>query len=30
MPRFNYHLVIEIEGGKRPARVAELIALHLR
>src|SRR5260370_13513093 len=26
--RVNYHLVIEIEGGKRPACVAELIALH--
>jgi hypothetical protein len=26
----NYHLVIEIEGGKRPACVAELIALHMR
>jgi hypothetical protein len=26
----NYHLVIEIEGGKRPACVAELIALHYR
>jgi len=28
--RVNYHLVIEIEGGQRPACVAELIALHLR
>jgi acyl dehydratase len=28
--RVNYHLVVEIEGGKRPACVAELIALHLR
>jgi acyl dehydratase len=28
--RVHYHLVIEIEGGKRPACVAELIALHLR
>ena len=28
--RANYHLVIEIEGGKRPACVAELIALHYR
>jgi len=28
--RVNYHLVIEIEGRKRPACVAELIALHLR
>ena len=28
--RVNYHLVIEIEGGKRPACVADLIALHLR
>lgn len=28
--RVNYHLVIEIEGGKRPACVAELIALHMR
>ena len=27
--KVNYHLVIEIEGGKRPACVAELIALHL-
>jgi acyl dehydratase len=27
--RVNYHLVVEIEGGKRPACVAELIALHL-
>ena len=26
----NYHLVIEIEGGQRPACVAELIALHYR
>jgi acyl dehydratase len=26
--RVNYHLVIEIEGGMRPACVAELIALH--
>src|ERR1700745_3904708 len=26
----NYHLVIEIEGGERPACVAELIALHYR
>jgi hypothetical protein len=26
----NYHLVIEMEGGKRPACVAELIALHYR
>ncbi|WP_458757688.1 MaoC family dehydratase [Afipia sp. TerB] len=26
--RVNYHLVIEIEGGTRPACVAELIALH--
>jgi hypothetical protein len=26
--RVNYHLVIEIEGGLRPACVAELIALH--
>src|SRR5437899_10095465 len=26
--RVNYHLVIEIEGGKRPACGAELIALH--
>jgi acyl dehydratase len=26
--RVNYHLVIEIEGGQRPACVAELIALH--
>jgi acyl dehydratase len=28
--RVNYRLVIEIEGGQRPACVAELIALHLR
>ena len=28
--RVNDHLVIEIEGGKRPACVAELIALHYR
>ena len=28
--RVNYHLAIEIEGGKRPACVAELIALHMR
>ena len=28
--RVNYHLVIEIEGGNRPACVAELIALHMR
>lgn len=28
--RVNYHLVVEIEGAKRPACVAELIALHLR
>ena len=28
--RVNYHLMIEIEGGKRPACVAELIALHMR
>jgi acyl dehydratase len=28
--RVHYHLVVEIEGGKRPACVAELIALHLR
>src|SRR3979411_189226 len=28
--RVNYHLVIEIEDGKRPACVAELIALHYR
>jgi acyl dehydratase len=28
--RVNYRLVVEIEGGKRPACVAELIALHLR
>ena len=26
--RVNYHLVIEIEGGKRPACVAEVIGLH--
>jgi acyl dehydratase len=28
--RVNYHLAIEIEGGNRPACVAELIALHYR
>jgi acyl dehydratase len=28
--RVNYHLEIEIEGGKKPACVAELIALHYR
>jgi acyl dehydratase len=28
--RVNYHFVIEIEGGTRPACVAELIALHYR
>ena len=28
--RVNYHLVIEIEGGARPACVAELIAIHYR
>ncbi|MGJ4958696.1 MaoC family dehydratase [Bradyrhizobium sp. HKCCYLRH2015] len=28
--RVNYHLVIEIEGSKKPACVAELIALHYR
>lgn len=28
--RVNYRLMIEIEGGARPACVAELIALHLR
>jgi acyl dehydratase len=28
--RVHYHLVVEIEGGARPACVAELIALHLR
>ena len=28
--KVNYHIVIEIEGGKRPACVAELIALHMR
>jgi acyl dehydratase len=28
--RVHYHLVIEIEGGQRPACVAELIALHMR
>jgi acyl dehydratase len=28
--RVNYHMVIEIEGGQRPACVAKLIALHLR
>ena len=28
--RVHYRLVVEIDGGKRPACVAELIALHLR
>ena len=28
--RVNYHLVIEIEVGQRPACVADLIALHYR
>jgi acyl dehydratase len=28
--RVHYRLTVEIEGGKRPACVAELIALHLR
>ena len=28
--RVNYHLEIEIEGGTKPACVAELIALHYR
>ena len=28
--RVNYHMVIEIEGGQRPACVGELIALHYR
>jgi acyl dehydratase len=28
--RASYRLVIEIEGGQRPACVAELIALHYR
>jgi acyl dehydratase len=28
--RVNYHVLIEIEGGQRPACVAELIALHYR
>src|ERR1700757_3468757 len=28
--KVNYHMVIEIEGGPRPACVAELIALHYR
>jgi hypothetical protein len=28
--RVNYHLLIEIEGVKKPACVAELIALHYR
>ena len=28
--RVHYHLVIEIEGGQRPACVAKLIALHMR
>lgn len=28
--RVNYHLVIEIEGGSKPACVADLIGLHYR
>jgi acyl dehydratase len=28
--RVKYHMAIEIEGGQRPACVAELIALHYR
>jgi acyl dehydratase len=28
--KVNYHMVIEIEGGQRPACVADLIALHYR
>jgi acyl dehydratase len=28
--KVNYRMVIEIEGGQRPACVAELIALHYR
>jgi acyl dehydratase len=28
--RVNYHMVIEIDGGQRPACVADLIALHYR
>jgi acyl dehydratase len=28
--RVNYHMVIEIEGGQRPACIADLIALHYR
>src|SRR3954453_2764769 len=28
--RASYHLVVEIEGGKKPACIAELIALHYR
>ncbi len=28
--RVNYRVVIEIDGGQRPACVAELIALHYR
>jgi acyl dehydratase len=28
--RVNYRVAIEIEGGQRPACVAELIALHYR
>ena len=28
--KVNYHMVIEIEGGQRPASVADLIALHYR
>lgn len=28
--RVSCHMVIEIEGGQRPARIADLIALHYR
>jgi hypothetical protein len=28
--KVNYHMAIEIEGGQRPACVADLIALHYR
>jgi acyl dehydratase len=28
--RVNYHMVIEIAGGQRPACIADLIALHYR
>jgi acyl dehydratase len=28
--RVNYHVVVEIQGGQRPACITDLIALHYR